>query len=217
AENVYSGLDGEIGDVIEEGVGGEIIGSEKDHFNSSYAGVRFLSRVGSVKYMVHDYNLAIRTLESAVRMAILGAIPQMTYAANAAARASERRSSLSASPEIMSVTRGEDAGALTYSLWLTPLYASTAGFDPHANNYGYDFAGRIGGLVIGADISRPGVYRAGVDLSVGGGYSQSGGDQAKTVNNMSFWGAGLNGALYFGNFALSGDARYTASSNYLRQ
>lgn len=202
--------------VIQEPNDGSI-GTGPWHLNSSLGGTRFLSRITSTLYMDHDYRGAIKTLESSARMAILGAVPQMVYAANnSATEAARGRASFTHAPDMAAVNVENDAEQ-AFDLWIMPLFKSMHGFDLHANNWGYDFSGNMGGFVAGADLTFGEFLRAGLDVSMGGGYAQSGGDLARTTNKMGFWGAGLYSGLRLGQLGLSLDVQYTGSSNDLRQ
>lgn len=193
------------------------IGSSPWHLNSSIGGIRFLSRVTSTLYMDHDYRGAMTTLESSARMAILGAVPQMAYAANSSAvDAALQRAAFSAAPGLADV-KAEDVAGHAFALWIMPLLKSVHGFDLHANNFGYDFNGNLGGVAAGADWTFGNMLRAGFDVSMGGGYSQSGGDLAKTTNRMGFFGAGLYGGLQMDQLGLVLDAHYTGTWNDLSQ
>ncbi len=219
ASEVYPDLDGEIGGVIEGGVDIGTIGTEKNHFHSNYAGVRFLSRVGSIKYMDHDYNLAITTMESASRMAILGAVPQLTMAANTAAvdGSGSRLGFDGGDAAMQEMGMRDELSGIATALWILPMFKNVAAHDLHANNYGYDFNGNLGGVAIGCDWTFGDMFRAGLDFNVGGGYAWSGGDLARTTNSMTFWGAGVYGGWKYGNFGLGLDAHFTATANYLEQ
>lgn len=197
------------------------LGTEDRHFNSDYAGVRFLSRVTSVKYMDHDYALATQTLESASRMVVLGAVPQMTAAANNAASegASLRTALLSSTATAMAEASYGDSGH-SFALWIMPMFQTTSGYGMTAGNFGYDFYGGLGGATLGADwtwLDGNDLFRLGIDFNMGGGYALSGGDLAKVTNNMGFWGAGVYGAWLHGDFGLAADAQFTASWNSLKQ
>lgn len=234
AEEVYPPLDGELGGIINGGLApappvqpGEsplppdqtenapILGTEDRHFNSGYSGVRFLSRATSVRYMDHNYDLAVTTLESASRIAIVGAVPQMLMAASSmqSDAALDRISLAGQNPAAENEPYGEHA----FNLWATPLFRASHGFDLHANNYTFDFSGSLGGMILGADWNFEQHFRLGLYLAAGGGYAQSGGDLAFTTNKMGFAGAGLYAAWFEKDFSLGADVNYTTASNSLRQ
>ena len=193
-----------------------VLGSQDKHFNSDYAGIRFLSRVTSTRYMDHDYDLITRTIESAARMAVLGAVPQMTYAANmAAVDAASSRATFS--ERAGNLAQEFDLNGRYISLWITPLYRAINGYDLPAYNYGYDFNGALGGAAFGADITFGDSLRIGMDASMGGGYAKSGGDLASTTNNMGFVGIGIYAGWLGNNFGISADVHYTATWNSLEQ
>lgn len=244
AQDAYPPLDDEIGGIIDDNfkpepphapqepehpdgvlpAPGEIIsgnstasatlGTEPDHFNSAYGGVRFLSRVTSTRYMDHDYTGTMTTLESATRIAIIGAVPQMLLAiSNAQTKPMERRISRRNLPLEMLATNQKE----NFALWIAPFFRASNGFDLHANNFSFDFYGRLGGLSAGCDWTTGDNFRLGASLTAGGGYIKSGGDLADTTNNLSFWGAGLYGAWFKGDFSLGMDATFTDTLNSLTQ
>lgn len=191
-----------------------MLGTEDKHFNSSYAGIRFLSRVTSTKYMGHDYDLSWKTIEAAARMAVLGAVPQLTYAANmAAADAAQMRSGF----ESGILSQDVELNGRAFSLWIMPLYRNLQGYNLNAYNLGYDLSGGLGGIAFGADYTFGGQLRAGIDVSMGGGYAESGGDLAKTTNDMGFVGIGAYLGWLGKNFGISGDLHFTSTWNSVRQ
>lgn len=216
ASEVYPDLDGEIAGILDDALANDHIGTGDRHLHSMHAGVRFLSRASSTRYMDHDRVGAQKTLEGASRMLVIGAVPQMARAANhAAALAGQDRSTFSTGPA--SVVRETGARGSALALWMTPLFRSINNFDLHAGHYGYDFSGRLGGLTMGCDWTGGEFLRAGMDLSLGGGYAESGGELARTVNRMGFWGIGAYGGWLVDNLGLSLDAHYTGTWNDLEQ
>lgn len=216
AGSVYPDLDPGIAEPIDEGVAGGNVGSETNHFDSKYAGVRFISRTGSTTYMDHDYRLAVKTLESATRIAVLGAVPQMTYAANTAAtEAAQSRGGFAADAALSTCDCQENAR--NFALWIMPLFHSINQREFPANNFNYDVAGNLGGIIFGADWTFGGSLRVGLDASLGGGHSKSGGDLAKTENDMGFVGLGLYAGWQKDSLTLSADVHYTASWNSIIQ
>ena len=73
------------------------------------------------------------------------------------------------------------------------------------------FNGNIGGISLGADYTFENALRAGVALSLGGGYAVSAGDFADTTNSMSYWGVEAYAGWRYKDFALMADAGYTGS------
>lgn len=216
AANVYPDLDPGIYPPLDEGIGGAQLGTEERHFNSPYAGVRFLSRTGSVTYMDHDYRSAVKTMESAVRIAILGGVPQMTLAADRAAMdAGETRASFSDSPSLRITSN--DIDGRSFGLWIMPLYDSLNTREWPANNFNYDLYGNLGGVAFGADWTFDSLWRIGLYADAGGSYAKSGGDLAKTTNKSGFGGLGVYAGVNTGDFILAANLHYTASHNYLKQ
>lgn len=189
------------------------LGTEERHFFSPWPGVRFLSRITSVKYMDHDYHGVVKTLESASRIAVLGAVPQfarsvnVAMAENALGRANFARQGMA----------HEESYGNGWTAWMTPLFNAVNGYGLRANNFNYNYSANMGGVMMGIDRSFGNQLRIGVDASIGGGYSQSGGDLVKTSNHMSFWGAGIYAGWNEGNFQLALGAHYTATANSLTQ
>lgn len=189
------------------------LATEDRHFFSPWAGVRFLSRVTSVKYMDHDYNGVVKTLESVSRIAVLGAVPQFARNVNAAMAQNALYRATFAHDGIAS----EEVYGNGWTVWMTPLFQSVNGHGLLANNFNHDYNANMGGVTLGIDRSFGNKLRFGIDASTGGGYSKSGGDLAKTENHMGFWGAGVYGGWQTGNFQLAVDVHYASTSNNIRQ
>lgn len=194
--------------------------------NSSEAGVRFISRAVDNRYIgATDTLLASLTMESAARMAVVGAVPQMTKAANEAAGAAITQRTGLAQPDgiLQGIDQNgeliQDSGihANSFALWIMPLYQSTNGFGMEAGNFSYDFNGSLGGVALGADYTFENMLRLGLSFNIGGGYAQGSGDLNKTTNNMNFWGIGAYAGWNKNNFALSADVNYTTTYNKLKQ
>ena len=195
---------------------------------SETKGVRFLNRAISENYLNNDAAAAV-TIESAARMALVGAVPQMTMAAsNAAGNAVTQRTSL-AQPggnAIQSVAldgsmqtgaSAGDAAKTGFAMWVMPLYQSSNGFGMKAGNFDMDFSGGLGGVALGADYTFDNAIRAGITFNIGGGYAQGSGDLNETTNNMNFWGIGAYAGWTPGNFGLTADVNYTSTYNKLEQ
>lgn len=214
AAEIYPSLSPGLRPPLDSGIEVGSLGTENQHINSTYAGVRFLSRVGSTNYMDHDYEGAVITLESAVRMAILGGVPQMTYAVNnAAEEAALDRAMFEGNLQLIS----REEKSKNFALWIKPLYRSLNTEKWEANNYNYDLYGNIGGIISGADWTLNNILRLGLSASLGGGYSKSGCDLAKTVNDMGFAGIGAYAGLNINNLSLGINTHYTGSWNSLKQ
>lgn len=190
-----------------------VLGTEDRHFFSPYPGVRYLSRVGSVKYMDHDYNGAVKTLESSSRIAALAAVPQFARNVN---QAISRNALDRAFFETGAPTR-EEIYESGITAWMLPLYQSLNGYGLRANNFNYCYNANIGGVALGLDRVFGKNLRLGLDAAVGGGYSQSGGDLAKTTNNMAFWGIGLYAGWQMGGFQAAADVHHVSTHNSISQ
>ena len=195
---------------------------------SETKGVRFLNRAISPNYLNNDAAAAV-TIESAARMALVGAVPQMTMAAsNAAGNAVTQRTSLaqpggnaiqSVAPDgsMQTGASAGDAARTGFAMWIMPLYQSSNGYGMKAGNFDMDFSGGLGGVAIGADYTFDNAIRAGITFNIGGGYAQGSGDLNETTNNMNFWGIGAYAGWTPGNFGLTADVNYTSTYNKLEQ
>jgi len=207
------------------------IGTDDAHIFSNQGGTRFLSRIISRDYGGADPEQAARTLESAARGAVAGAVPQMAMAAaNAGANAVAGRMLPSASGGgVLTVslndgmltglaagdeTTGRHAG---FAMWIMPLYQNWTGFGLEGGNYDMDAHGALGGVAFGADYTFENAIRAGITFNIGGGYAEGSGDFNSTTNNMSFWGVGLYAGWLPGDFALTADVNFTSVQNRLTQ
>lgn len=194
--------------------------------NANTAGRRFIARAVDNRFIGNtDAELAAATIESAARIAIAGAVPQMTKAANDAAGAAITQRTSLAQPEgtLQAVDQNgaaiQDNGlhANSFALWIMPLYQSTNGFGMEAGNFDYDFNGALGGVALGADYTFENMLRLGVSFNIGGGYARGTGDLNKTTNNMNFWGIGAYAGWTKNNFGLTADVNYTSTYNKLKQ
>ena len=223
ASDVLPGLDGELNPAM-----ADVWDNAKNDVNAEAKGVRFLSRAARADYIA-DARQAAVTIESAARMALVGAVPQMTMAAsNAAGNAVTQRTGL-AQPggnAIQSVAldgsmqtgaSAGDAAKTGFAMWVMPLYQSSNGFGMKAGNFDMDFSGGLGGVALGADYTFDNAIRAGITFNIGGGYAQGSGDLNETTNNMNFWGIGAYAGWTPGNFGLTADVNYTSTYNKLEQ
>lgn len=197
--------------------------------DSSQAGVRFLSRALSDNYIgTTNKNLAASTIESAARMAVIGGVPQMTWAANnAAGNAVTQRTSLArpaggiqavaSDGSAQPAASGKDIAKTGFAMWVMPLYQSWNGFGLEGGNFDLDVNGGLGGVAIGADYTFAEAIRAGITFNIGGGYAEGSGDFSKTTNNMNFWGIGAYLGWTPGNFGLTADVNYTSTYNKVEQ
>ena len=195
---------------------------------SASKGVRFLNRAISPNYLNNDAAAAV-TIESAARMALAGAVPQMTMAAsNAAGNAVTQRTglaqpggnaiqSMGTDGSMQTGASAGDAAKTGFAMWIMPLYQSSNGFGMKAGNFDMDFSGGLGGVAIGADYTFDNAIRAGITFNIGGGYATGSGDLNETTNNMNFWGIGAYAGWTPGNFGLTADVNYTSTYNKLEQ
>lgn len=222
ADEVYPGLDGGIRpnpnpDIPpnQPGVSGSRppeFGSADHFINHASGGVRYLSRVTSTRYMDHDHAGAVKSLESSARVAVLGAVPQLAFTLNEeAGRAAGARASFSGAAGLQ-----EELYGRSIALWAMPVYKNFAGHGLRSGNFNYALNAGLGGITAGADWT-DGSLRVGLDLSVGGGYSESGGDMEDTRNRLGFWGFGAYAGWRPGMFSLWADAQYTETWNSLNQ
>ena len=223
ASDVLPGLDGELNPAM-----ADVWDNAKNDVNAEARGVRFLSRAARADYIA-DARQAAVTIESAARMALVGAVPQMTMAAgNAAGNAVTQRTSLArpGGNAIQSVAldgsvqtgaSAGDAAGTGFAMWIMPLYQSSNGYGMKAGNFDMDFSGGLGGVAIGADYTFDNAVRAGITFNIGGGYAQGSGDLNETTNNMNFWGIGAYAGWTPGNFGLTADVNYTSTYNKLEQ
>lgn len=207
----------------------EVVGaaSEKGlNTNANTAGRRFIARAVDIRFIGNtDSELAAATLESAARIAVIGAAPQMTRTANEAAGAAITQRTSLAQPD--GALRGVDQNGMpihdngmhanSFALWIMPLYQSTNGFGMEAGSFDYDFNDALGGVALGADYTLENMLRLGVSFNIGGGYARGSGDLNKTTNNMNFWGVGAYAGWTKNNFGLSADINYTSTYNKIKQ
>jgi len=178
-------------------------------------GVKLISRTYSRAYDAPGNG----TLEGAERLPVLGSVPQLTMAANAAAGAAvtERTSLASPGKNVSSMSALSPDSRRTWSLWALPLFQSINHYGLDAGSLDADTSGSLGGITVGADCTFEDSLWLGADLSVGGGWAEGSGDFNKTTNSMSFWGAGLYGGWTNGSFGLSADVHFTSSFNSVKQ
>jgi hypothetical protein len=217
-------LDSELVRVVNDTASAYGIGRAAE--NSAIRGVRFLSRAVSNNYIGgNNPALAAKTVESAARIAEVGAVPQMTVTASeAAAAVVTQRTSLASPRSDLRVMRADgtvepDRGIrkLGAALWIIPLYQSRNTFGMEAGNFDLDQHGGLGGIALGADYTLENALRFGVAFNLGAGYAEGGGDLAKTANNFTFWGLGAYAGWLYENFGLTADINYTSTYNDVKQ
>ena len=229
ARNAFPTLDNELADVLDAGYLNHEIGTADKYVNAEAKGARFLSRATSRNYIGGDARQAAVTIESAARMALVGAVPQMTMAAsNAAGNAVTQRTglaqpggnaiqSMGTDGSMQTGASAGDAAKTGFAMWIMPLYQSSNGYGMKAGNFDMDFSGGLGGVAIGADYTFDNAIRAGITFNIGGGYAQGSGDLNETTNNMNFWGIGAYAGWTPGNFGVTADVNYTSTYNKLEQ
>ena len=193
ARDVYPGLSDGMADALNL-----LYGQGHADVDSPNMGTRFLSRATDNRYMA-SADATVRTVESAARMAVAGAVPQMTKMASDAGSAavSDRLGMANAGSAIQSMdSTGQPAGddALGLALWIAPTWQNRTGFNMDAGGLDGGYTGNIGG-----------------------GYARSAGDFSITTNSMSYWGLGIYAGWATGNFSLMADAGYTGTYHKLEQ
>lgn len=187
-------------------------------------GQLFLSRATNFWFIGHDARLAARTIESACRIFALGAVPELTMAANqAAAGAMAARTGQGSAAGLQAInTEGEllaDAGDSRHgvALWIMPLYKSVNGQSLSSGYWQSDVNGGLGGVALGGDYTFANALRLGLSFNIGGGYARGGGELADTSNSMSFWGIGAYAGWNWSNLDIAADVAYTSTYNKLTQ
>lgn len=187
-------------------------------------GQKFLSRALNFWFIGYDGHLASKTIESACRILALGAVPELTIAANQAGVSAmqARTGAMSqSSPHAMNsegeIIKEEGFAARGFALWVTPLYKSVNGYSLSSGYWETDINGGLGGLALGGDYTFANNLRVGLSFNIGGGYSHGDGGLADTTNNMSFWGVGAYFGWNWNDLDVSGDAAYTSTYNKLKQ
>ena len=227
AANVYSGLSSGMTAAVDALYAAHTApdGTQWNHadVDSPHMGVRFLSRATDNRYIGGNASAAVRTIESAARMALAGAVPQMTkMAADAGVNAVVNRLGLANPANGMQTVNADgkvvDRNTTGFALWIAPLWQNMRGWGMEAGNLDYGFNGNLGGVSLGADYTFENAIRAGITFNIGGGYAESsGGDLSSTQNNMSFWGLGAYMGWNYQNFGLMADVSYTSTWNDLKQ
>ncbi|CAK7000711.1 MAG: hypothetical protein DESF_00001 [Desulfovibrio sp.] len=221
AANVYPKLDGELVKVLDNAYTADQVGPS--HVDSDVKGVRFLSRATSDNFIGGDADLAAKTIESAARIAVAGAVPQMTMAANNAAGAAITQRTSIAQPDgngmqSVSLDKTDGVNKKGMALWIMPLYQSQNAWSMEAgNNYDLKWHGGLGGVALGGDYTFDNALRAGIAFNIGGGYAEGEGDLAKTTNSFNFWGLGAYAGWAVENFGLTADVNYTSTYNKVKQ
>lgn len=190
--------------------------------NAADMGVRFLSRATDNRFIGDNADAAVRTIESAARMAVAGAVPQMTrMASDAATNAVVNRLGLANPASGMQSVNAEgkitERNTTGFALWIAPTWQNRTGFNMDADHLDGGFSGNIGGVALGADYTFENAIRAGITFNIGGGYAESAGDFSNTTNSMNYWGLGAYVGWSANNFAILGDVSYTSTYNKLKQ
>ncbi len=198
-----------------------------NNYFSDSIGARFLSRAGAKNY-AHSAEDGARTVGGAVRLASVGAAPQITVQTSEAGTSAVYKR-ITSSPEnigIAAITQGSDGGLSSgdkaemkngLGLWISPLYKSANAWNLDAGKYDTGYNANFGGVAIGGDYTFDNAFRLGLTFNVGAGYSESNGDFADTQNYFDFWGIGVYGGWYKNDFAILGHVNYTGSSHEITQ
>lgn len=221
ASLAFPGLNSELVAVIDRANLAHQIGLGEQYYNGGEKGTQFLSRAvrmaADAPFGYGQAAGAATTIESVARMALIGAAPQMTWAAhNAAGTAVSQRTSLTAPGNGLQGMDADgnavDNARTGFAMWLMPMYQNWngSGLDTGVNV-------NLGGLAIGADYTFAEAFRAGITFNIGGGYGEGSGDFNKTTNNMNFWGIGAYLGWTPGNFGLTADVHYTSTYNDMEQ
>lgn len=219
--NIYPKLDGELVKVLDNAYTADEVGPA--HVNSDVKGVRFLSRATNDNFIGANADLAAKTIESAARIAVAGAVPQMTMAANNAAGAAITQRTSIAQPDgnglqSVSLDKTDGVNKKGMALWIMPLYQSQNAWSMEAgNSYDLKWHGGLGGVALGGDYTFDNALRAGIAFNIGGGYAEGEGDLAKTTNSFNFWGLSAYGGWAVENFGITGDVNYTSTYNKVKQ
>ncbi|MBQ7456968.1 MAG: autotransporter outer membrane beta-barrel domain-containing protein [Desulfovibrio sp.] len=193
--------------------------------DATAGGVRFLSRAAHEDYMP-DAGSAARTIESAARIALVGAVPSMTYASNnAAVNAIVGRIGRASPTNLYAMDAGGNvsAGDATntmhtgFAMWITPLFQSWNGFGLEGGELNMDVNGRLGGVALGADYTFENNIRTGLSFNIGGGYANGSGDFSDTKNSFNFWGIGAYAGWAPNAFSLTADVNFTSTFHKVRQ
>lgn len=218
--NIYPKLDGELVAVLDNAYTADEVGPA--HVNSDVKGVRFLSRATNDNFIGANSDLAAKTIESAARIAVAGAVPQMAMAANNAAGAAITQRTSIAQPDgngmqSVSLNKADGVNKKGAALWIMPLYQGQNAWGMEAGNFDLKWHGGLGGVALGGDYTFDNALRAGIAFNIGGGYAEGEGDLAKTTNSFNFWGLGAYAGWAVENFGITADVNYTSTYNKVKQ
>ena len=218
--NIYPKLDGELVTVLDNAYTADEVGPA--HVNSDVKGVRFLSRATNDNFIGANSDLAAKTIESAARIAVAGAVPQMAMAANNAAGAAITQRTSIAQPDgngmqSVSLNKADGVNKKGAALWIMPLYQGQNAWGMEAGNFDLKWHGGLGGVALGGDYTFDNALRAGIAFNIGGGYAEGEGDLAKTTNSFNFWGLGAYAGWAVENFGITADVNYTSTYNKVKQ
>lgn len=192
------------------------LGTDDKHLNSQDGGVRFLSRVVSREYGSSNLQHDAVDIESLTRIAVVGAVPQMTFAiSDAASRAVAGRLDASSHADTQLASSNEKGEGA--AVWAMPLYQKVKGNGLKGGNYELGGHGWVGGMALGVDYTFANAVRAGVMVNAGAGEAEDGGDFDRTTNDVTFWGLGAYVGWRLGDFGLSSDVQYTHTRNDIGQ
>ncbi|MDY0260747.1 MAG: autotransporter domain-containing protein [Desulfovibrio sp.] len=218
--NTFPKLDGELVKALDNAYAADQVGPGQ--VNSDVKGVRFLSRATNDNFIGANADLAAKTIESASRIAVAGAVPQMAMAANNAAGAAITQRTSIAQPDgnglqSVSLNKGDGVSNKGAALWIMPLYQSQNAWGMEAGNYDLKWNGSLGGIALGGDYTFDNALRAGIAFNIGGGYAEGEGDLAKTTNSFNFWGLGAYTGWAMENFGVTADVNFTSTYNKVKQ
>ncbi|MDO4840109.1 MAG: autotransporter outer membrane beta-barrel domain-containing protein [Desulfovibrionaceae bacterium] len=176
--------------------------------DSSYMGIRFLSRATEPLYM-SDNARAVDTVNEVSRAAVTAGVQNTSMRlADAAADTVMKHLSLASFDSENSIHKdGID-------VWATPMYGNTWTHDMSTS-----VCGNYGGLAIGADVHlgtlAGGNVRAGIAVSGGGGHSKTRDNVTSTDNSYNFGGVSLYGGWTLDNLNIMASVGYNMGRHEL--
>ncbi len=229
ATSAFPGISAGVGSLVEY-----VWNNSLNDVDSSNAGLKFISRAANSTYLSESE--AAKTVESAMQMGAVAGVASstMSVATTGAGTVSTRTSFASplgsAKPTSVALTGNEESLGLVadnsgstasnkngVGLWLLPMYQSNVAYGMESGGFETGYNSDFGGLALGADYTFNNIFRMGVSLQLGSGYSTSNGDLSETTNNFTSWGLSLYGGMQKNNFAIMGDVGYTSVYNSVEQ
>ncbi len=206
ASTIFPRMDSGLASLIDTGI----------RTNVNSAGMDFVKKAS----LLPDSNEGAATIEGGAQIGnVVGVASYTAGVAKATSGALAVRNTVSGAgaevQETAALTLGEDglsAGSGMKNglgVWLMPLYKWSTISGAESGNFDNGFDVGLGGVALGTDYTFNDMFRLGLALNIGAGYSEANGSFNSAQSDFDFWGVSAYGAYMKDNFTALLDIGYT--------